>query len=179
MAERTKPGIWAMRLVYAGLCLMLIFLHLLPLDTVPRGWAGPDLVLALTCAWVIRRPDFVPVLLIAALFLLMDLLYQMPPGLWAALAVVGTEALRRRAPALRDLTFAAEWFTVAVILSAMTVGNQLVLALLLVDRPPLGLYLMQLLMTLACYPVVAYMSQIAFGVRKQAPGDVDAMVNRR
>lgn len=179
MAERGQRGVWVMRIVYAGLCLMLIFLHLLPLDTVPAGWAGPDLILALTCAWVIRRPDFVPVLLIAAIFLLMDLLYQMPPGLWAALVVIGTEALRRRAPALRDLTFMAEWFTVAVILSAMTVGNQVVLALLLVDHPPLGLYLMQMLMTLACYPFVAYFSQIAFGVRKQAPGDVDTMVNRR
>lgn len=179
MAERTRTGVWVMRLVYTGLCLVLIFLHLLPLDTVPRGWAGPDLILALTCAWVIRRPDFAPLLLIALIFLLMDLLYQMPPGLWAALTVIGTQALRRRVTVLRDLTFMAEWVTVAVILSAMTVGNQLVLALLLVDRPPLGLYLMQLLMTLASYPIVAYLSQIAFGVRKQAPGDVDAMVNRR
>ncbi len=179
MAERTRPGFWVMRGIYAGICLALIFLHLLPLDTVPRGWAGPDIVLALTCAWVIRRPEFVPVLLIAVVFLLTDLLYQKPPGLWAALAVIGTEALRRRATALRDLTFLSEWFTVAVILSTMTLANQLVLGVFLVDRPPLGLYLMQLVMTLGCYPVVAVLSQIIFGVRKQAPGDLDAMVNRR
>lgn len=179
MAERRHPGIWAMRLIYAVLCLALIFLNLLPLDTMPRGWAGPDLMLALTCAWVVRRPDFVPLVLIALVFLLADLLYQMPPGLWAAFVVIGTEAMRRRAPLLRDLTFLAEWFTVAVILTVITIGNQIVLAVLLIDRPSPGLYLMQLVMTLACYPVVAYASQIVFGVRKQAPGDVEAMVNRK
>lgn len=179
MAERRTPGIWAMRLVFTGLCLGLIFLHLLPLDTLPRGWAGPDLMLALTCAWVIRRPDFVPVLLIAAIFLLADLLYQMPPGLWAAITVIGTEALRRRVMLLRDLTFLAEWFTVAVILAGMTLANQIVLTIAMVDRPPVGLYLMQLLMTLACYPLIAYASQIIFRVRKQTPGDVEAMVNRK
>jgi len=179
MAERTLGRIWLMRLVFLALCLMLIFLHLLPQDTSPRGWAGPDLILALSCAWVLRRPELVPAPLIALVFVTTDLLYQMPPGLWAAFVVIGTETLRSRAPGLRDLTFAVEWLTVAITLTAMTLGNQLALAILLLDRPPLGLSLMQLVMTLITYPLVAYGSQIIFGVRKQAPGDVDALVNRR
>ena len=179
MAERRQSHIWAMRLIYLGLCTLLVFLHLLPLDTTPRGWAGPDLILALTCAWVLRRPEFVPAPLIATVFLMTDLLYQMPPGLWAALVLIGSEALRARAAGLRDLTFAAEWASVAVTLCAMTLGYQLILGLLLIDRPHLGLSLMQLVMTLACYPLVVYASHIAFGVRKQAPGDVDALVNRK
>jgi len=179
MADRPEALIWVKAALYAGLCMMMIFLHLLPMDTSPRGWAGPDLILALTCAWVVRRPEFVPVTLVALIFVLMDLLYQMPPGLWAAFVVIGTEALRSRAHGLRDRTLSAEWFSVAVILTAMVLGNQLTLALLLVDRPSLSLSLMQLAMTLLAYPLVALTSELIFGVRKQAPGDVDALVNRR
>lgn len=179
MAERTQSGIWLMRAIFAALCVLLIFLHLLPLDTIPRGWAGPDLILAMTCAWVVRRSDFVPALLIAAVFLMVDLLYQMPPGLWAAIVVIGCETLRNRAPGLRDLTFAAEWAAVAMTLVAMTLAYLVVLGVLLVDRPPLGLSLMQLAMTILAYPLVAFASQILFGVRKQSPGDVDALVDHR
>ena len=178
MGDNPQSRLWLMRALYLALCTLLAFLSLLPLETAPRAWAGPDLILALTCAWVLRRPDFVPASFIALVFLLTGLLFQMPPGLWAAFVLIGTETLRARAPGLRDLTFAVEWFTVAVTLTIMTLGNQVVLGVLLVDRPPLGLNLMQLFMTLAVYPVVVYVSQIAFGVRKQAPGDVDALMSR-
>ena len=179
MVDSPQTRIWLMRLFYLGLCTLLTFFNLLPLDTHPGSWAGPDLILALSCAWVLRRPEFVPSALIALVFLLTGLLFQMPPGLWAAFVVLGTETLRARAPGLRDLTFAAEWVTVAVTLIIMTLANQVVLGVLLVQRPPLGLNLMQLFMTLAAYPLVVYVSQIAFGVRKQTPGDVDALMSRK
>jgi rod shape-determining protein MreD len=167
-----------MRILFGMLCLVLIFLHLLPLQILPRGWAGPDVMLALTFAWVLRRPDFVPPLLIAGLFLLTDLLFQRPPGLWAALVLLGSQALRAREPGLRDLTFAVEWVSVATTLVAMTLGYRFILALLMVDQAPLGLSLMQLVLTLMVYPLVALISHSAFGVRKIAPGDIDALESR-
>ncbi len=179
MGDNPQSRQWVMRFVYLVLCALLAFLSLLPLQTAPSTWAGPDLILALTCAWVVRRPDFVPATMIALVFLLTGLMFQMPPGLWAALVLIGTETLRARAPALRDLTFAAEWVTVAVTLAGMTLANQVFLGVLLVDRPPLGLSVMQLFMTLAAYPLVVIASQILMGVRKQTPGDVDALVGHR
>lgn len=179
MAERTQSRVWIMRATYLALCTFLIFMNLLPLDTSTRAWIGPDLILALTCAWVVRRPEFAPMVLVAPVFLMSDFLFQMPPGLWAAIVVIGTQTLRSRAAVLRDLAFPAEWFTVAVTLTVMVLGNQVTLALLLVDRPPLSMSLMQLAMTLVFYPLVAFGSQVIFGVRKQTPGDVDALVNRR
>lgn len=178
MAERLFSHLWAKRLLYAALCASMVFLHLLPVDTMPRGWAGPDLILALTFAWVLRRPEFVPAGMIAAVFLLTDLLFQMPPGLWAALVLLGSEALRSRAPVLRDLTFPVEWLNVAMTLTAMTLGYQLLLALSFAERPSLGLSLMRLVMTLIAYPAVVLASQLVFGVRKLAPGDLDALGNR-
>ena len=172
MAERGALHLWLMQALFAGLAGAMIFARLLPLDTAPPGWVGPDLFLALTFAWAVRRPDYVPPLLVAGLALLMDLLFQRPPGLWAALVVIGCEALRRRAPALRDRTFLADWAAVAGTLVAVTLANRLVLAVLLVDQAPLGLSLMQLVSTIVAYPLVAALSHFGLGVRKRAPGDL-------
>jgi len=175
MAEHGQAYPWAMRALYLGLCLGMIFLRLLPLDTLPRGWAGPDIILAITLAWSLRRPEFVPPLLIAAVFLLCDLLFHRPPGLWAALVLLGSQALRARAPDLRDLTFPVEWLSVATTLLVMTLGYRVILGILMVDQAPLGLSLTQMVTTLAAYPVVVLVSQSVLGVRKVAPGELDAM----
>src|SRR6056297_1446072 len=158
MAENPAYRLWTMRILYVVLGLTLIFLHLLPLDTLPRSWAGPDIMLALTFAWVLRRPEYVPPLLLAGMFLLADLMFHRPPGLWAALVLVGAETLRARHVGLRDLTFAVEWVSVATTLVALTLGYRVILAILMVDQAPLGLSLMQMVMTLLIYPVVVVLS---------------------
>ncbi len=178
MADRLIPRYWVMRMLYLVLCLILIFILLLPLDILPPSWAGPDLMLALTFAWVVRRPEYVPAALIALVALAMDLLVQRPPGLWAALVVVGAETLRNRVLMLRDLSFAAEWASVASTMILITLGYRILLALFMVDQAPLGLSLMQLISTLLVYPLVALASQSLLGVRKLAPGDLDAMGKR-
>lgn len=175
MADRGAAHVWTMRAVFVGLCALVAFLRLLPLDTWPRGWAGPDLFVALVLAWTLRRPEFVPPLLVAAVLLLCDLLFQRPPGLWAALVLIGSQTLRRRAPELRDLTFVMEWASVATTLIAMTVVYRIVLAITLVDQAPLGLSLMETIATLAVYPLVVLVSQSVLGVRKAAPGDLDSL----
>lgn len=178
MADRLIPRHWIMRLLYLALCVVLIFFLLLPLDILPPSWAGPDLMLALTFAWIVRRPEYVPAVLIALVALSMDLLLQRPPGLWAALVVVGAETLRKRVLTLRDLGFMAEWASVASTMILTTLGYRIVLALLMVDQAPLGLSLMQLISTLMIYPLVALVSQIILGVRKLTPGDVDTIGRR-
>jgi len=179
MAERGAAHLWAMRGLYLGLATALVFVHLLPLDTVPRGWAGPDILLALTFAWSLRRPDFVPPVLIAAVFVLCDLLYQRPPGLWAGLVLLGSQMLRARAPDLRDLPFSLEWLSVASTLLVMTVVYRTILAVLMVDQAPLGLSLAQMVLTLVSYPLVVLVSHTTLGVRKIAPGEFDSMRSGR
>lgn len=178
MADREATFLWTMRALYVGLSLVMVYLHLLPLDTVPRGWAGPDLVLALTFAWVLRRPEYVPPLLIALVLLLCDLLFHRPPGLWAALVLIASQTLRGQTRDLRDMTFSVEWLSVATTLVAITIAYRVILAILLIDQAPLGLSLMQMVMTLFAYPLVVIVSQALFGVRHLAPGDVDPMGGR-
>lgn len=175
MAEFTASRLWLMRLAFVGLCVLLIYLHLLPLETTPRRWAGPDLIVALAFVWALRRPDYVPVLSVALVMLLSDLMLQRPPGLLALLVVLGVEHLKKRSRGLREAPFFTEWTSVAVVLIAITLINRLILTILVVQQAPLGLSLMQMLMTILIYPIVVAFSQFAMGVRKIAPGDVDLM----
>lgn len=175
MGEQSAFDLWLRRAIFAALCLAVIFWRLLPLDTLPRGWAGPDLIVALAFAWVLRRPEYAPPVLIAVLVLLADLLFQRPPGLWAALVLLGSEALKARAPGLRDMGFGPEWLSVAVVLVAMTLAERTVLAILLVPQAPLGLSLMQMGMTALAYPLVVLGSALLLGVRKLRPGDAAAL----
>ena len=94
MAESSLRRITVFRLLWVLLALFIIFFQLLPLNTLPTKWPGPDLLVALTFAWAMRRPELVPALSVAFVMLLADFLLQRPPGLLAALIVAMTEALK-------------------------------------------------------------------------------------
>ena len=172
----TRRLIW--RVAFVTLAALVAFVQLLPLGSGAGGLPGPDLLSLLAIVWVLRRPDYVPVLLIAIVMLLGDFLFMRPPGLWAAITVLGTEFLRVREQGMRDLPFFVEWGLVASVLLAMTLGEALVLLILVVPQPPLGLTLIQLILTVIAYPLVVGLTTLVFGLRRAAPGDVDDMGRR-
>jgi rod shape-determining protein MreD len=178
MNDLSQTRLWLMRMGFGFLALVIMVFHLLPLDTLPRIWAGPDLLLGFACAWCLRRPEYVPALGLALLFLLADLLLQRPPGLWAGLALIGCEHLKARGRTLRDSGFVAEWLAVAAVLIAITLGNRLLLLLAFLDLPPLTLDLSALVATLLTYPLVVLVTHGIMRVRKAAPGDLDALGQR-
>jgi len=178
MNDFSLTKLWVMRASFILLTLIIIFFHLLPLETTPRRWAGPDVLLCFACAWSLRRPEYVPALSLAAVFLLTDFLLQRPPGLLALLALIGCENLKSRARSLRDANFAAEWITVGVIIICITLANRLVLGLVVVDLPRLPLVLSELGMTLLFYPAIVAITHFGMGIRKAAAGDLDALGNR-
>lgn len=167
-----------MRVGFLGLVLLIMFFHLLPLDTVPRRWAPPDLLIAFTFAWALRRPDYVPVLSLAMGLLMADLMLQRPPGLLALLIVIGTEYLKNQIAGLRESSFIGEWMAVAVVMVGITVLNRLILVVLAVQPAPLGLSLLQMVLTIAVYPLVVLVTQSLMGVRKLAPGDASTLSAR-
>jgi rod shape-determining protein MreD len=172
MADFADPRIWLKRGVFVLVSAVILMLHMVPLDLRPAQWAAPDLMLAMVCVWVARRPDYVPVLLIAAVFFLADLLLQRPPGLWTALVILLTEAIRNRHRELRSMPFLAEWGFVTLGLIVITLANRFVLAIVLTPQAPLGLTLMQLGGTILIYPVVVFAGYLLLGVAHPAPGDL-------
>lgn len=173
MSELPQTRLWTMRIGFALLVCVILFFHLLPLETTPRRWVGPDLLLAFACAWSLRRPEYVPVLALALLFLLADLLLQRPPGLWAMVALIGCESLKRRARGLRDTGFASEWLRVCIVIAGIALLYRLILIITLVDLPPFGLTVFEAVMTMLFYPLVVATTHGLMGVRKATPGDLD------
>ena len=178
MNDLSLTRLWAMRGAFLLLTLVILFFQLLPLDTTPRQWAGPDLLICFACAWSLRRPEYVPAASLALAFLLSDLLLQRPPGLWALLALLGCENIKSRGRTLRDASFATEWLTIGTIIVLITLAERLGLALALAPVPSLTLSLSELVMTLLFYPLIVAVTHWLMGVRKTAPGDLDARGQR-
>ncbi len=175
-----KPAsyLWAKRGLYVLLGIVILFLHLLPLDTKPDRLPFPDLLIALTYAWVLRRPEYVPILSIALVMLMADFLLLRPPGLLAALVVLGASYLRNAAPGMREIGFMAEWTSVGVVITAIFVLNRAILAILSVQQAALGPVVIQVVLTVAIYPLVVLLSQSAFGVRRISPADTATLGGR-
>ncbi len=178
MIDRLTLHRWLYRLLLLALASVVVFIRMLPMDVGVVRWPGPDLLLCLVFAWVMRRPDYVPALLAAAIFLTTDMLFQRPPGLWPALVVLGLEFLRTRDPLSRDLPFAVEWGLVAGVMVAMLLAERLLLGLFMVTQVSFGLSVLRLVMTVAVYPAVVLVTTQVLGVRKLQPGATDAMRQR-
>lgn len=159
--------------LYVFCFLVFLFLRILPLNIGFMGWPGPDLVLCLTFAWVLRRPERLPALLIALMFLIEDILLMRPIGLWAAIVLVGTEAARLREVRWRDQPFMVEWVRVGLLIGAMMLGYRVVQILFLLPVPGLGQVILQFIATLAAYPLVVAMAHWLFGLRRVSPAEAD------
>ena len=101
MAE-PRRSLFTYRATFVFLVAAVTFAQLLPLRPGPGNVPGPDIILLIALAWIVMRPEYVPVLLLAAVCLLTDLLLLRPPGLWTALVVLAGEFL----PMGRRLPFA-------------------------------------------------------------------------
>ena len=172
MAERVDSRVWVLRGVFVVLAFALMAAALVPLDMRPSVWAGPDVLLAVALVWVVRQPSALPVGVVAIVFLIADLLLMRPPGLWAALVVVLTEAIRRRHTEFRSTSFLVEWGAVAGGIVAIALVYRTILFVLAVPRAPFGLSAMETAATIIAYPIVVLMAHFLFGIRKTTPGDM-------
>lgn len=178
MGKHSQSHVWIMRAWFLALALLLLLFHLLPLDTLPRSWAPPDLLMAFAFAWALRRPDFVPVLSLAAVMLMADLLLQRPPGLLAVLVVLGIEYLKSRTAAPGETGFAAEWVSVCLVILAITVLYRLILTVTVVQQAPISLTLIQMILTMAVYPIVVMITQTVMGVRRSTRAEAETLGGR-
>lgn len=178
MGSMFRDGVWIWRGLFVLIFVALLFLRILPLPAEAGRLPGPDLLMGLCCAWVLRRPDHLPALLIAAAVLIEDMITMRPPGLWTAIMLVGTEFLRSRAAFSRELTLLSEWFMVAVVMLAMMLAYRIALTLTMLPQPGLGMTLIQYLFSVLTYPLVVGALRLALGLRKPATGEVDALGRR-
>lgn len=178
MGDRLLAGPWLWRGIYVSAVLAMLFLRLLPLPSEAGSLPGPDLLMCLSCAWVLRRPDHLPALLIAGAVFLEDMVLMRPPGLWAAILLIGTEFLRSRAAFSRELTLLSEWFMVAIVMLGMMLAYRMINGLTMLPQPGIGFTLVQFVFSALAYPCLVGLLRLTFGLRKPAAGEVDPQGRR-
>ncbi len=194
MIDGATREVWAHRILFVVLALVFLFFRLLPLGEViaPCGpddsgcrllaWfshmPGPDLLLCIIFAWTMRRPDYLPVLLIAAVVLLEDLIVLRPPGLWTGLVVLVSEIIRNRVALTRELNFGVEWLLVSAMMVVMLIVYRMAFGLVLLPQPPFGFAMVQVIWSILCYPLVVFLSRVVLDLYKPGMGEVDAYGRR-
>ena len=190
MVDPATREVWAHRGLFLLIALVLLFWRMLPLpvsmladcgdaDSFCRVkvwlWRmpGPDLLLCVIFAWTMRRPDYLPVLLIALVVLLEDMLLMRPPGLWTALVIVASEFIRGRVALTRELNFLVEWLLVAGLMVAMMLAYRMIFALTLLPQPGFGFALIEVIWSILCYPVVVFLSRFVLDLHKPGMGEID------
>jgi len=156
------PKIWLYRALYLLLGLLAIAYPILPLQFTPARWPAPELLFALTMAWVVRQPESAPFLLIAGLALLADAVLMRPMGLWAVLLLMASETLRFSYRSIQERGLVMEFSMVAALLLVMVIVQNILLWASFSQSLEVGRMLQFALLTLLCYPVmVAFLHYIA------------------
>jgi len=170
--------LWVHRVIFLAVALILTFVRLLPLQTTAGHLPGPDLLVCVIFAWMVRRPEYLSALMIGVVVLSEDMLLMRPPGLWAALVLIGAEFIRARSALTRELSFGVEWLLVSGVIFAVTFANRTILGLAFVDQPAFGFSLMQIIWSILAYPAVVALSRYGLDLYKPAMGQVDALGRR-
>lgn len=157
--------------LFASLFVAFVLFDLLPLGDGIYEWPAPGWALLLAFAWVLRRPDYIPLGLFAVLAFLLDLLLMRPPGLFAALSVIAVEFLRSRAHAAREWPFLLEWLVVGTVLLVLLLVNKLLQGVFALPQPRFGLEMQQFLSNMIAYPVIVGLSGWLARVRRLRPGE--------
>lgn len=158
--------------------LIAVYYQLLPMQMEAGSAPQPDLLLVLIMAWTIRRPDTIPLILAAALFLMADLTLDRPAGLWALISLLAYEFLRGQRPAIIGRPFPVEWATVAIVLAVAMIVQELILSLTLVPTADASQLVRLYVVTIVAYPVMAALLHYVFRVRAPKPKDESYRLGR-
>lgn len=176
--DRTPIGhlLWR-NFQYLLFSLGLIFASLLPLNFTPDRLVWPDMVKLLTFAIALRRPDYVSLWLIAAIYLFCDVIYFQPLGVAPFSMVIVTYWLILRAEHMRDASFLQEWVFAAVAILASVIICKVIMAITLLPAVDMTVTVIQTLLSILCYPFMVGLLRL-IGLRKAALGEVDQLGHR-
>ena len=144
---------FAYQIVYFCIGLLIIFFQILPLQTTPQTWSGPNVLLVFFAAIVSQRPEFTSSFLIASIFLIEDFFLMRPPGLMSSLTVLGFYFLKRKFQNQERNSFLFGWGSVTTCLTIILLFYYFISVLLFIPSAGFKLTLMELIVTLALYPI--------------------------
>ena len=144
---------FAHQVVYFCIGLLIIFFQILPLQTTPQAWSGPNVLLVFFAAIVTKRPEFTSSVLVASIFLIEDFFLMRPPGLMSSLTVLGFYFLKRKFKYQEGNSLIFGWGIVTTCLTIILLLYYFISILLFIPSAGFRLTLMEIVVTLALYPV--------------------------
>ena len=144
---------FAHQVIYFCIGLLIIFFQILPLQTTPQTWSGPNVLLVFFAAIVAKRPEFTSSFLVASIFLIEDFFLMRPPGLMSSLTVLGFYFLKRKLQYQESNSLLFGLGSVTTCLTIILLLYYFISILLFIPSAGLRLTLMELIVTLALYPI--------------------------
>ncbi len=157
--------------LYVGLAFLILFVQTLPITFSFSHFLAPDVLLAITFAWVLRRPDAITPLVIGVVFLANDFILHRPPGLWTAIVLIACVFLQGRIPRLKDAVYSIEFGLVIGMMIVCFLGYQILLVVTFSGAQPPLPSILQLITTIVIYPLVTFGSRRMFGLSRLSTTD--------
>ena len=164
---------FAYQLVYFCIGLLIIFFQILPLQTTPQAWSGPNVLLVFFAAIVTKRPEFTSSFLVASIFLIEDFFLMRPPGLMSSLTVLGFYFLKRKFHYQEGNSLIYGWGSVTTCLTIILLLYYFISNLLFIPSAEFRLTLIELIVTLALYP---FFSVLIGSFDKLKPADTEKVI---
>ena len=159
--------------VYFCIGLSIIFFQILPLQTTPQTWSGPNVLLVFFAAIVTKRPEFASSFLIALIFLIEDFFLMRPPGLMSSLTVLGFYFLKRKIQNQEENSLLFNWGNVATCLTLILLLFYFISVMLFIASAGFRLTLMEIIVTLTLYPIF---SVLIGSFYKLNPADAEKII---
>lgn len=166
---------FAHQIVYFCIALLIIFFQILPLQTTPQAWSGPNVLLVFFAAIVTKRPELTSSFLIAITFLIEDFFLMRPPGLMSSLTVLGFYFLKTKFQYQEENSLLFGWSSVATCLTLILLLFYFISVLLFIPSAGLRLTLMEIIVSLALYPIF---SLLIGSFHKLDPADTEKIIQR-
>ena len=166
---------FAHQIVYFCIGLLIIFFQILPLQTTPQTWSGPNVLLVFFAAIVTKRPEFSSSFLIAIIFLIEDFFLMRPPGLMSSITVLGFYFLKRKFQNQEEMSSLFGWGSVATCLSSIMMIYYFISIFLFIPSAGFRLTLMEIIVTLALFPIFSLLIGI---FERLDPADSEKIILR-
>ena len=157
MTQDPPLRVFRLQLTYLAIVALVVLLQTLPLQSLPYPFAPADVPLAITFAWIMRRPDVMSPILITLAFLFADAILQRPPGLWTLIVLCASIFLRMRTRGRKEMLFLYEWFIVSFVIGVSFLVHYFALMFSFLPVPDVQQYVVQVTLSILIYPICKWL----------------------
>ena len=157
MTQDPPLRVFRLQLTYLAIVALVVLLQTFPLQSLPYPFAPADVPLAITFAWIMRRPDVMSPILITLAFLFADAILQRPPGLWTLIVLCASIFLRMRTRGRKEILFLYEWLIVSWVVGVSFLVHYFALMFSFLPVPDVQQYVVQVMLSILIYPICKWL----------------------